>query len=76
EGGTTSTLDGFGGTCAASVSALASELTSAANTACHNLTGFHACNVVQYTTGCLIDGDPNYYIDQGYATYNCYDTTC
>ncbi len=76
EGGTTSTLSGFGGTCAASASALTSELTSAANTACRNLTGFRACNVVQHATGCLTDGDPGYSIDQGYATYNCYDTNC
>jgi|SRR5580693_6056312 hypothetical protein len=76
EGGTTSTLSGFGGTCATSVSALTSELRSAAKTACNNLTGFNACNVVVHDTGCLPDGDPNYYIDQGYATYNCNDTSC
>jgi hypothetical protein len=76
ERGTTSTLSGFGATCAASVSALAAELTSAANTACRNSTGFRACNVVQHDTGCMPDGDPQYYIDEGYATYNCVDTTC
>ena len=76
EGGTTSTLSGFGGTCAASVSALAAELKSAADTACRNSTGFIACNVVRHDTGCLPDGDPQYFIDQGYATYNCIDTTC
>jgi hypothetical protein len=76
ERGTTSTLSGFGATCAASVSALAAELTSAANTACRNSTGFRACNVVQHDTGCMPDGDPQYYIDEGYAIYNCVDTTC
>jgi hypothetical protein len=76
EGGTTSTLSGFGATCAASVSALAAELRSAANTACRNSTGYLACNVVQHETGCLFDGDVQYYIDEGYATYDCVDTTC
>ena len=55
---------------------LASRLTVAASTSCNNLTGFGACNVVLHTSGCLPDGDPGYYIDYGYATYNCYDTNC
>jgi hypothetical protein len=75
-GGTTSNLQSLGGSCAAVTSDLASRLTAAANTSCHNLTGFGACNVVLHTSGCLYDGDPQYFIDYGYATYNCYDTTC
>lgn len=78
EGGTTSTLESLGGagSCPAMTSDLSSRLTAAANTACHNLTGFNACNVVLHLTGCLPDGDPDYLIEYGYATYNCFDTTC
>jgi hypothetical protein len=78
EGGTTSTLESLGvaGSCPAMTSDLASRLTAAANTACHNLTGFNACNIVLHTSGCVPDGDVDYLIDFGYATYNCFDTTC
>ena len=78
EGGTTSTLESLGGagSCPAMTSDLSSRLTAAANTACHNLTGFNACNVALHLTGCLPDGDPQYLIEYGYATYNCFDTTC
>jgi hypothetical protein len=55
---------------------LTAQLKAAARTACQNLTGFIACNVVVNLTGCLPDGDPDYLIEYGYATYNCIDTTC
>jgi hypothetical protein len=76
EGGTTSTYSGFGGTCAESASGLQTALTSAADSACRSLTGLRACKVVVYADGCTLDGDPDYYIDTGYATYGCMDTTC
>jgi hypothetical protein len=55
---------------------LATRLRAAAYTACNNLTGFGSCNVVLQTSGCLYDGDPQYFIDYGSATYHCFDTTC
>jgi hypothetical protein len=78
SGGTTSTLSSLGGAgnCAPFTSDLTTRLTAAANTACHNLTGFNACNIVFHFSGCLADGDPQYWIEYGWATYNCNDTTC
>jgi hypothetical protein len=77
EGGTTATLDGFGSTCAETLSNLTAELDSEANTACQNFSGFRACSVVIHiTVGCVPDGDPQYLIEEGYATYSCIDTTC
>jgi hypothetical protein len=32
--------------------------------------------VVVHLTGCLPDGDVDYLIEYGYATYGCRDTTC
>jgi len=77
-GGTTSTLSSLGGAgnCAPLTSDLTTRLTAAANTACQNLTGFNACNIVFHFTGCLPDGDPQYLIEYGWATYGCRDTTC
>ena len=78
EGGTTPTQSALGGSgsCAAMTSDLTTRLKAAANTACQNLSGFRACNVVLSLTGCLPDGDPDYLIEYGSATYNCIDTTC
>jgi len=77
-GGTTSTLSSLGGAgnCAPFTSDLTTRLTAAANTACHNLTGFNACNIVFHFSGCLPDGDVQYWIEYGWATYGCRDTTC
>jgi hypothetical protein len=72
EGGATSTLEQIG----CSEATLTSRLTAAANAACRASTGFGACSVVMHLSGCLPDGDPQYFIEFGYATYGCNDTTC
>lgn len=77
-GGTTSTESTIGGAgyCSSMTSTLSTWLRNDANAACQNLTGRKACNVVLHLTGCLLDGDVDYLIEYGYATYGCYDTTC
>jgi hypothetical protein len=78
EGGTTPTQSALSvsGNCAAMTSDLTTRLNAAANTACRNLSGFAACNIVLSLTGCLYDGDVDYLIEYGHATYNCIDTNC
>ena len=77
-GGTTSTLSSLGGAgnCAPFTADLTTRLTAAANAACQNLTGRNACNIVFHFSGCLPDGDVQYWIEYGWATYGCRDTTC
>ncbi len=77
-GGTTPTESTIGaaGYCSSMTSTLSTRLRNDANAACQNLTGRNACNVVLHLTGCLLDGDVDYLIEYGYATYGCYDTTC
>ena len=77
-GGTTSTLSSFGGAgnCAPFTADLTTRLTAAANASCQNLTGRTACNIVFHFSGCLPDGDVQYWIEYGWATYGCRDTTC
>ena len=77
-GGTTPTQSTLGGAgdCASMSSSLTSSVTAAATAACQQTTGRGACNVVVHLTGCLLDGDPDYLIEYGYATYGCRDTTC
>lgn len=72
---TQSTLGGAGD-CAAMSAALTADLKSIANASCQQFDGRNACSVVVHLMGCVEDGDPQYFIEYGYATYGCNDTTC
>lgn len=78
EGGTTSTQTSLGGpgTCPAIINDLTTRLTAEANAACKNLTGLNACSIVMHLQGCVADGSSGFFIDSGYATYGCKDTSC
>jgi uncharacterized protein with beta-barrel porin domain len=78
DGGSTPTQSTLGGAgdCASMSSSLTSSVTAAATAACQQLTGREPCSVVVHLTGCLLDGDPDYLIEYGYATYTCRDTNC
>jgi hypothetical protein len=78
DGGNTPTQSTLGGAgdCASMSSFLTSSVTAAAIAACQTANGRGACTVVVHLTGCLPDGDPEYLIEYGYATYTCRDTTC
>jgi hypothetical protein len=77
-GYTTSTQSTIGGagSCAAMSSFLTSNIEAAVTSSCMQLTGRRPCSVVVHLTGCLEDGDPDYLIEYGYATYGCNDTSC
>jgi hypothetical protein len=74
---TTPTISGSGSSCTAAQTSLNSQLTSIARGDCVNNEGFlGSCNVVIHnTTTCTMIGSGAWQI-QGYATYNCKDTTC
>jgi hypothetical protein len=62
--------------CPGTQASLTTSLTAQANAACRARTGFGACNIAISFSGCLYDGDVEYFIEYGYATYGCNDTTC
>jgi hypothetical protein len=74
---TSPTISGSGSSCTAAQTSLNSQLQSIARGDCINNEGFlGACNVVIHnTTTCTMIGSGAWQI-QGYATYNCKDTTC
>jgi hypothetical protein len=76
-GGTTLTEQGSGSSCANAEASLTSQLKNISSNDCaQNQTGFGSCNfVVTYTTACT-NPAPGTYQRQGYATYNCKDTSC
>jgi hypothetical protein len=74
---TTATISGSGPDCTSAQNSLNSQLQSIARAHCVNDEGFlGSCNVVIHnTTSCTLIAPGTYQI-QGYATYNCKDTTC
>jgi hypothetical protein len=74
---TSPTISGSGSSCTAAQTSLNSQLQSIARGDCVNNEGFlGACNIVIHnTTTCTMIGSGAWQI-QGYATYNCRDTTC
>lgn len=74
---TTATISGSGPDCTTAQSSLNSQLQSIARAHCVNDEGFLGqCDlVVHNTTSCTLIAPGTYQI-QGYATYNCKDTTC
>ena len=76
SGGTTATEQGAGSSCAAAQTSLTSQLQDLARADCRTQTGFGICNfVITYTQTCH-QVNPTTYQVNGYATYNCRDTTC
>jgi hypothetical protein len=72
---TTATISGSGSSCTAAESSLSSQLHGIALTKCQQL-AIGVCNFVETdTTSCTLIAPGTYQI-QGYAKYQCSDTTC